>query len=461
MALGSGVLLNGCSSTNGRTHPGDAKNIIFMVSDGMSNGTLTAADHMLRRNFGRASQWISCYEENRLTRGLMDMASASSIVTDSAAASCSWGCGQRLVNGRINMTEDEIALKTILEIFRDAGKATGLATTTTLTHATPAGFSANVMSRNDEPIIATQYLERGYDVLLGGGNRFFDPTLRDDGRNLYDEFAQTGYHVVRQKEAMQRFNGDEKLLGIFFDGHLPYTLDHQNTSDYRRDIPTLTEMTQAAINRLSKNENGFILQVEGGRVDHAAHSNDVSGLIYDQIAFDDTITAVLEFAEGRDDTLVIVTTDHGNANPGLNGVGSNYSNSEPNFDRISEFRHTNNWLMPQLNANSSINEIRELVEYATRIEIRRDEAGILQRSLAGEYENLHRLMSSPYQVLGQILANYVAFNFIGGSHTADYVELSAMGPGSEQLGPITRNTDLFELMVEMGGVQVYMEDRKA
>ncbi len=458
MALGSGTLLGGCASGNGNARPGDAKNIIFMVSDGMSSGTLTAADHLLRRHYGRPSHWISLYEQKRANRGLMDMASANSIVTGSASASSSWGSGHRIVNGRVNMTEDGQALKPILRIFKDAGKATGLATTTTMTHATPAGFSANVMVRGDEATIAEQYLEREYDVLLGGGNRFFSAEHREDQRDLYGEFAQKGYKVVRKKNDLMNFDGSEKLLGIFYDGHVPYTLDHMNIEEYRRDIPTLAEMTETAINRLSKNTNGFILQVEGGRVDHAAHGNDAAGLVYDQIAFDDAIGKALEFAENRDDTLIIITTDHGNANPGLSGVGSGYNDSEPRFDRLAEFRHTNNWFLPQLDENSSVSRIRELVEYATKIEIRRDEAEILRKAYAGEFENLNRMMSRPWPVMGQILANYLAFNWVGTSHTADYVELAVMGPGSDRIGPITRNTDLFHLMVEMADVKAYTEE---
>ncbi len=428
-----------------------------MVSDGMSIGTLTAADHMLRRNYGRPSRWISLYEENRLNRALMDMASANSVVTGSASASSSWGSGHRIVNGRVNMTEEGEALKPILEIFRDAGKATGLTTTTRITHATPAGFGANVMERWNEQTIATQYLERGYDLLLGGGNQHLSPEHRDDGRNLYTEFEEAGYIVARKKQEMLQAPDNGKLLGVFYEGHLPYNLNHINTDEYVRDIPTLAEMTETAISRLSQNQNGFILQVEGGRVDHAAHGNDAAGLIYDQIAFDDAIAKAVEFAENRDDTLLIITTDHGNANPGLSGTGSGYNDSEPMFDRIADFQHTNSWMLSQLDENSSVSRIRELIAEYSSIEIRRDEAEILGQSLAGDYQNLNRGMSNPSQALGQIFANYLAFNWVSGSHTADYVELAAMGPGSERLRPITRNTDLFHLMVEMAGVQEYLE----
>ena len=455
LALGSGSLLNGCGRTGGESRTGKAKNIIFMVSDGMSMGTLTAADHLMRRKLGRTSNWISLYEQNRVRRGLMDMASATSIVTDSAAAASSWGCGQRVYNGSINTTDDGEALSPVLKLFRDAGKGTGLVTTTRLTHATPAGFSANVPRRQLEDDIATQYLDRGYDLFLGGGSRHFEADRRNDGRNLFSEFKQAGYHVARNKQELNRYDGNGKLLGVFFDTHMPYTLDHRNTDELSRDLPTLPEMTRVALNRLSKDSDGFLLQVEGGRVDHGAHANDAAGMIYDQIMFDDAIGAVLEFAENRDDTLVIITTDHGNANPGLNAAGSGYLESNWRFDKLGEFRHTNNWIIPQLDERSSVSQIREIVEYATRIEIRRDEAEVLISALTGKYENLYRVMSTPYLVLGQILANYLAFNWIGRSHTADYVELCGFGPGSEKINAFNINTDIFPLMLEAAEIRQY------
>jgi alkaline phosphatase len=103
--------------------------------------------------------------------------------------------------------------------------------------------------------------------------------------------------VAKTKEELMGGNAAEgKVLGVFTNGHLPYTLDHLNTPDLLETVPTLAEMTDLAIQNLSQRSNGFILQVEGGRVDHAAHSNDVGGLLYDQIAFDDAIGVAMDFA---------------------------------------------------------------------------------------------------------------------------------------------------------------------
>lgn len=446
--LGGGLTaVNGCGRVNER---GGAKNVIFMVSDGMSAGTLTMADVMLRRRDGRPSHWIRLYEEGRARRSLMDMASADRIVTDSAAASASWGCGHRVNNGSLNIAPDGRHHLPVQAIFRDAGKSTGLVTTTEITHATPAGFAANVESRAMGEEIAAQYLEREVDLLLGGGDVHYAASHREDGRDLYAEHSSAGYHVARTKsDLLDPAAENGRLLGIFSHSHVPYTLDQLHTPEYLENVPTLAEMTDLALRNLSRNPNGLLLQVEGGRVDHAAHGNDVGGMIYDQIAFDDAIATVLDFAENRDDTLVIITTDHGNANPGFNGA------PDEHFDRITQFRHTNTWIHSGLNESSSVSRVRERVEEATGIEISRREAEAYLESIRGTYSAIYSRMNSRSAVLGQIIANHTHVNWIGGSHTADYVELASLGPGSEAIGGFVRNTELFDVMVESAGVEVH------
>ena len=430
---------------------GKAKNIIVLVSDGMSAGTLAMADIFQKRQAGKSTNWIRLYEEGKVHRGLMDMASANKIVTDSSAASSSWGCGHRINNGAVNVGPDGTHYKPILPVFRDAGKQTGLVTTAEITHATPAGFAANVESRNMGETIAEQYLERKIDVLLGGGNRHFSSEQRSDGTDLYRNFSNEGYKVAKNREQFLQFqNSDDRLLGVFSEGHMPYSLDHRNIPKINNAVPTLSEMTETALQKLTKSDNGFILQVEGARVDHAAHGNDVGGLIYDQIAFDEALGVALAYAENRDDTLVIITTDHGNANPAFNSAPNE------NFDKIAEFTYTNDWIHSGLNEESSVSQIRERVEAATQIVITRQEAEAYQQSVKGTYSTIYSEMTSPSSVLGQIIANHTDLNWTGHSHTANYSELASFGPGSEALKGFVRNTDLFNVMVEAAGVRDYV-----
>lgn len=450
----AGTTLAGCSvASNGRSGQwrGGAKNVIMMVSDGMSAGTLAMADQMKRLQYGEASKWIALYEENRVKRALMDTASSDAIVTDSAAAGSSWGCGVRVPNGKLNMGPNNEEFTPIFTHFRNAGKKTGLVTTTRITHATPASFIVNMENRGMENEIAVQMLERGADVFLGGGDSFFDGSKREDGRDLFAEFAAKGYTVARTKSEMNAADSSSPLLGIFTEDHLPYDVDHRNSPELMANVPTLAELTDKALRQLD-NRNGFLLQVEGGRVDHAAHGNCVSGLIYDQLAFDDAVAVAVRFVEANPDTLLIITTDHGNANPALSGMGSGYSESLEMFLRVSNFTATNGVTMRGLNQNSSVNAIREAIEANTSIQITTDHADILRQALRGEYRGAFSRMNSRSAVIGGVLANYTGVSFVSGAHTSDHVELAAMGPGSEAINGFVRNTSLFNLMMDAAGV---------
>ena len=466
LAMGGGLAGKRLDNKTKKSNNGDAKNVIFLVVDGMSAGTLALGDLAKQAQYGDKTNWVKLYESDKeYHRGLMDMASLNSTVTGSASAASSWGSGHRINNGAVNWGPNDEQYKTICEIFRDAGKATGLVTTTRLTHATPSGFGINMPARGMEDEIAAQYSERNYDVLMGGGHRHFAANRRSDGRDLYSVFTNNGYTVVRTKPELNQATRNSKLLGIFSDSHLPYTVDQNTLSELQRDVPTLAEMTNAALDRLTRNENGFILQIEGGRVDHAAHGNCPSGLVYDQIAFDDAIGSVMEFTEGRDDTLVILTTDHGNANPGLSGLGSGYGDSPGMMATLFDYKHSFEWMYGELGyhwsddslSNITTKRIMDLVEYATNTQITREEALMVQRSFMGKYRAPFQNRQSPAGVLSGVLANYNGINFISTSHTADYVEIAAWGPGSDRIPTLVRNTALFDLMVDMADVRAYAE----
>lgn len=464
--LKQGALLGGAAFTSlgmrraadvAKPATGKAKNVIFLVSDGMSTGTLTMADLLIRQNHGRASHWMDLYHSGRAKRSLMDMASLNSVVTDSAAAASSWGCGRRLVNGSINVGPDGTEHTPLIPLFRNAGKATGLVTTTRLTHATPAGFIANVRSRAMEDEIATQMHERGADVFLGGGMRHFSAEMRRDGQDLFGKFAASGYHTVRTKAELAAVPADGKpLIGLFRDQHLPYTVDHRHIEGYQREVPSLAELTDTALNRLAAKPNGFLLQVEGGRVDHAAHGNCAAGLVFDQLAFDEAVGVAVAFAADRDDTLVIVTSDHGNANPGLNGEGGNYGGSLGNLMKLNQVTRSNEWIRDEWGRNrpASVAELREQFAAWTGFDVKMEHAEILAEALLGTNRAIYYKMGTGSGVMGQIIASFTGINFIGDAHTADYVELAAFGPGSEGVGGFVKNTDLFTLILEATGVEV-------
>ncbi len=439
-----------------------ARNVIFMVSDGMSLGTLTMAELYQKRNHGRSTHWIGLYDNPGVRRAMVDTSSASSSVTDSAAAASAWGCGQKVRNGSINIDPAGRPRTPIMHLARAAGIATGLVTTATITHATPAGFAAQAEARADEAEIARQYLAARIDVLLGGGAKFLDAARRPDREDLFGAFATAGYRVARDRSMLltaTRSTGP--LLGIFADGHLPYTLDHRAEPELAAAVPTLAEMTRASLAHLAAQPQGFLLQVEGARIDHAAHANDVGALIHDQLAFDEAVGEVLAFAASRDDTLVVVTTDHGNSNPAINGSGGDfasrsgsYGETHVSFDRIARFRRTNTWVLSGLDAASPEALVRDRVFEATQIALAREEVDMLRRALRDEHREGYRVRNEPLVALGQILANTTSVGWAGTAHTADYAELAAFGPGSEDIRGFMQNTALFGVMTRALGLAV-------
>lgn len=452
------ILASGCTSNAEpilKQEPSKrAKNIIFLVSDGMSIGTLNMADLLAQRKFGQKSNWIAAYHNKIMKRALMDTASANSMVTDSAAASSSWGGGQRVFNGRLNVGENDEQHTPILQKFKKSGKAVGCVTSVPITHATPAGFCVNNKSRGNQSEIAEDYLDLAFDVMLGGGHEYFDPEQRADKKDMYKAFSEAGYGVAKTKEELKALEGiDRPIMGVFHESGIPYDLDHSSDEELKNTVPNLVDMTHFAIDKLSKNSEGFVLQIEGGKVDWAAHGNDIGALLYDQLAFDDCVKTALDFAEGRDDTLVIITTDHGNANPGL-FYGKK---ADENFSKIETFKHTNRWALTGIQKRSGINEIIERFNYAQGINLSKEEAKIIYdhyQALPGsDSDNNYNDYALPYKKLAEIQFDHLNIGWAGMHHSADYVELAMTGPGSESLPQFIKNYELHNFMLVAAGVE--------
>jgi len=428
-----------------------AKNIIVVVSDGMSIGTLNMTDIHVTRKTGVSSNWLQLYRENMVSRGLMDMASDSSIVTDSAAASSSWGSGERVRNGSLNVSSNGEELLPIWQKFQKAGKMAGCVTTVPITHATPAGFCVSSKSRNSQEEIAEKYLEQRFDVMMGGGKVYFHAESRADKKDMLDAYKEAGYEVVLTRDDLNSSKLDKPILGLFQKDALPYALDRGNNQELKEAVPTLAEMTQKAIQRMKNHPNGFVLQVEAGKVDWAAHANDIGGLIYDQVAHDEALKVAIDFAKEDGNTLVIITTDHGNANPGL--IYGSEVNS--NFDSLNNFKHTNEWILNGIGKETSVSQVKDRIEYATGYQITAAEGQELlgyYSSLAIE-EGVYNPRHLPFKLLSQIQQKRNSVGWISMDHSADYVEIAMFGPGSDLLKPFIRNTDLHHLMLQAAEVE--------
>jgi len=477
------------------------KRIIHIVSDGMSFSTLGLSDLFSRATRQRPLSWMTLMRTEGTANGFMSMRSLNSLVTDSSAASSSWGSGSLVVNGALNFLPDGRSLKPLYSLFADKGWARGLVTTAEITHATPAGFAASTEWRSSADIIAQQYLENKIDVLLGGGRQFFIHQHRKDKHDLEADYVKAGYEVVHDIATLNMASLDKPILGTFDIGHLPFTIDQKDDAKLMAIIPTIAQMIEAALARLEKKGN-FILQIEAARVDHAAHNSDAAGAIHDQLALDEAIDLCMEFQKRNPDTLVVITSDHGNSNPGLNGMGHSYTESSQRFAALANVKVSLQTVLQRLrkggkelqipmfeldhedllgDAAAAANKkamtgvkikdpkltkaaelthalkieprtVRDIIEEATgyRMSIRR--ATMLSRSLKGENFSTYDQMAPSITQIGLALANYIGIGWTGNTHTADYVPILAIGPGSERFSGFLQNTEIFKHYTQLAGI---------
>ncbi|MBU1105904.1 MAG: alkaline phosphatase [Candidatus Riflebacteria bacterium] len=271
------------------------KNIIFLIGDGMGVAHVTAAKIVNG----------SLNMERFKIMGMHMTASANDYVTDSAAAGTALATGYKTNNDVVGLNPEGKPLKNLMEYAREAGKATGIAVSSILPHATPAAFSAHHKARYHYDVILDQQLNSGLDVMIGGGWDNFYPqsftaSRRKDDRNLMLELRKK-MPVVTSYEAFAQIGKTYKLAAILNGGHLPPA----SKRNY-----TLGNLTDKAIEILNLNDKGFVLMVEGSQIDLAAHDGEMERVLAETVDFDTAIKSALDFAEADGNTLVVVTADH-------------------------------------------------------------------------------------------------------------------------------------------------------
>ena len=265
-----------------------ADSAILLIGDGMGPMQI----HLSRIEPGQPLEM-----EKLPVAGMMTTTSVGGRVTDSAAAATALATGYKTENGRLGTAPDNRRLQTILEHAQSMYKSTGIITTDALHGATPAGFAVHVDDRGKRSEIAAQMAASRVDVMMGFWKGEFLPKSaggkREDNRDLIAEMRAKGYEVAFTREEFLKAKGD-KLLGLFED----------------ETAPTLAEMVTAAVDRLSRDPDGFLLIVEEARIDWKCHEHDLPGAISDTRALDKAVAAARSAAEKRGRTLVIVTADH-------------------------------------------------------------------------------------------------------------------------------------------------------
>ena len=450
------------------------RGLIFVVGDGMPLGVIRAMHEVRRRFYGDAgTNFYSRMGDGSSSLGYMGTASLSSIVTDSAPASVAWATGSKTSNRLLATLPDGRPLKTIIEILKDEGYAMGLVTTTRITHATPAAWVSHQMHRDLEDAIALDYLKFRPDVLLGGGSIHFDPVKRKDGRDLFKEFAKAGYDVVTLRADLLSSGipvSKKPLIGLFNSSHISYFLDRANNAELGRKQPNLPEMTASALQRLSANPKGFILQVEAGRIDHASHSNDAWAAINDTYELDIIMGVIEDYLRTNPDTLVIVTSDHGNSVCGVNGTGPDYNDSTAALGKYKAVKASFEVIIKEMKGKTT-REIKDIFEHYTSYGISDNEASMIYEAMQPGYSPYPGdFIYQPDAAMGKILSHSLYsgngektgpvirrgnVGFTSTNHTAEDQIVLSYGKRAKDLGldKYIDNTYLFEAMCKYFGIK--------
>ena len=286
-----------------------AKNIILLISDGMSLSQVSS--YRLLKGGPNARIAVDKFPIS----GIVLTHSQDAIVTDSASSATAFSTGKKTNNGALGLDQDNQVLENFTEIIDKYGYVSSLISTSEITHATPAAYASHVDLRWKTDEISLQMMDSDVMTILGGGRHFFMPEeiggKRSDEVNLLEEI-KTSHTILTKKTDMDNFDHSNKgkVVGLFADEALRDT----DTPENHSLEPTSSEMLNFAIKRSeqfnSSGCNGFFVMVEGSQVDWAGHANNLDYLKREMEDFDEAVRTALDFAKNNQETLVIVTADH-------------------------------------------------------------------------------------------------------------------------------------------------------
>ncbi len=437
------------------------KNVIVMIPDGTSVGVYSAA------------RWFKHY--NNLGDGLnidpyftgtITTFSSNAPIGDSAPTGSTYATGVLQQSGNVaihpEVDNNDIfpvdasrvyqPAATILEASKiEKNKAVGLVVTCEFPHATPADFSAHHYKRSNYKALAPQMAYQNLDVMFGGGNSILTDDIKQHFKNKNITLIQD------DKNALLNYNGSGKVWALFGERALPYNIDRNPDN-----IPSIAQMTEKALQVLSKNENGFFLMVEGSQVDWAAHANDAGTMINEYLAFDEAVGKVMEFAKKDGNTAVVIMSDHGNSGFSIGKrdcPGYDKLPIDRLFGAVSKYKLSANGLEALL-MKANPDDFVSIFKKYTDIDLTEEELNALLSSKnykEGNYMEIANSNNLAHNIV-DIMNSRTCFGFTTGGHTGEEVLLAAYHPQDNVPRGNMRNTEINQYLQKVSGLNTSLTE---
>jgi alkaline phosphatase len=450
-----------------------AKNVILFVGDGMSLQAREVA-RILSKGITEGKYNDLLNMEKLDNMALITTSGYDSIVTDSANSASAYATGHKSVVNAMGVYEnctkdpfDDPKVENIIELAkRTRGMATGIVSTANITDATPAAMLTHTRRRAEQNFIAADMLDAKHrpDVIMGGGSRHFLPlgtpgSKRKDNVNVIQSFEDLGYSFSGTKTELENTPATaDKILGLYQLNNMNVYVDREVTKNAKvlkgfNDQPGLVEMTQKAIDTLSKNPNGFFLMVEGACIDKQLHVLDWQRAAYDNIEMDKAVGVAQKFAAKDNDTLIIVVADHAHGasitgtyheldgKTGREAVRTYADAKWPTFEDRDGDGYPDN-------PDPSVTLAVQFANHPDCNENYRFKAVPTDPAIMGKDG---KAIANP-QISGELLRGDIPASADQEVHSADDIVLNAGGPGSEYFKGVMDNTEVFFGMVRALGL---------
>ena len=458
--------------------PRRVKNVILFIGDGMTIANRTTA-RVLSKGIQEGKYQGRLTFDDMPNTAMIGTSGSDSLITDSANSMSAYTTGHKTaVNAMgvyVSRASDNLShpkVETIAELIkRNTKMAVGIVSDAELEDATPGAMVSHTRRRADKQYIADQLLSSGAEVILGGGSAYFYPqstkgSKRKDEKNLVEGFKSDGYQLAFTKQELvtaAQNKGTKKLFGVFHPDNMDGSLDRlylkKNTVEQYPNQPDLTEMTQSAIDVLSRNPNGFFLMVEAALIDKFNHPLDWERAAFDTIMLSNAVQIAKDFAKTHPDTLIIVTPDHTHSGS-ISGVVHD-DKPGPLREKVGTYAAAGYPNYPKADMQGYPNKLDVSKRIAFFYGAYPDHYETMHPKLDGTFvpaikDESGKYVANPKYIQLQEDAIHVGGNLPvnqeSGVHTADDAVLNAMGPGSEKFKGFMDNTEVFKIMVQSLGL---------